>query len=264
MGYARGATVASFKTGGVERLGMRGDAKLDGSKKNVSGGIPICFPQFGRGDPLGRDVANPETAAIPCHGLVRNMDWELVEESLSRCVLEVTDTDETRKVWPHRFRCRCTVQLQGGKLRWELEVTNTSATDFAFTCGIHSYFATSDVDRLRLTGPFKGSTRTDRKADPPASVSHPSEEVRIRAFTDDIYAGPGLPGTITLHDPALPPLDVVGGGGWRDVVVWNPHGDHALGYKAFVCVESVAARRVVVRPAACWAATLELTSNPIA
>ena len=36
--YLRGAHVTSFKVSGVEWMGMRADAKLDGSKQNISGG----------------------------------------------------------------------------------------------------------------------------------------------------------------------------------------------------------------------------------
>lgn len=257
--YVRGASLASFKTAGIEWLGTRADAKFDGSKKNISGGIPICWPQFGPGDLLGRDIPNPDTAAIPVHGLARNMDWTLAngDSTASECILELEDTEESRKVWPHAFAARCSVRLQDDKISWSLTVENKSATACTFTCGVHSYFHTSDVDKLLLEGPFQGCTMMNRKIDPPAPVTHTSNNIKITAFTDDIYKNV-LPGTITLHDAEKPPLEIVSGGGWQSVVVWNPHGDDSLGYRSFVCVESVATDPVVLDPSMTWTGTLEL------
>eukprot|EP00913_Durusdinium_trenchii_P024047 g22585.t1 len=116
--YLRGANVTSFKVGGVEWIGLRADCKLDGSKANISGGLPICFPQFGPGE------------VIPQHGFARNMDWTFVEGESSdgKCVLELE---------------------------------NLSESECTFTTGIHSYFATSDIDKLGIVGKFKGCTYED-------------------------------------------------------------------------------------------------------
>lgn len=255
--YLRGAALASFITDGIEWLGTRGDAKFDGSKKNISGGVPICWPQFGPGDPLGRDIPNPETAAMPVHGFARNLDWHLVESGASECTLELTETKETLELWPHRFRCRCIVKIADGRLRWALEVRNESSSACRFSCGVHTYFDTPDIDQLSIRGPFAGSSRMNRKQDPPEMIGCDSDTVAIGSFTDDIYKDI-LPGSMTLFNPDKPPLTIVGGGGWQSVVVWNPHGDEKLGYKSFVCVESVATDPIVLQPSNSWSATLEL------
>merc|ERR1719198_1145873 len=64
--YLHGACVTSYKTDGVEWIGMRQDAVFDGSKP-ISGGLPHCFPQFGPGE-------------IQQHGFARNLPWRLLEE----------------------------------------------------------------------------------------------------------------------------------------------------------------------------------------
>ena len=257
--YVRGASLVSFKTAGIEWLGTRGDAKFDGSKKNLSAGLPICFPQFGPGDLLGRDIPNPDTAVIPVHGIARNMDWKLADgdSTASVVVLELTDTEESRAVWPHAFCCRCSVQLRDDKISWSLSVENKSSTACTFTSGIHSYFHTSDIDTLSIQGPFEGCTMMNRKIDPPEPITCTSNEIKITAFTDDIYKHV-LPGTITLYDDEKPPLEITSAGGWQSVVVWNPYGDETLGYCSFVCVESVTTEPVVLTPSMLWTATLEL------
>jgi len=270
--YVRGATLASFQTNGVEWLGTRGDAKFDGSKPNVSGGIPICFPQFGHGDALGRDIPNPDNNAysIPVHGLARNMDWNVASSSTdAECILELRDTEESRAVWPHAFCLTLTVTLDETKLSWSLEVENKSQDPLEFSCGVHSYFKTLDIDAVSIRNPsLRGCTKLNRTIDPAEPMVYDSDEVRITNFTDDIYKNI-LPSTMVLHHHegtaamprnercSRPPLDIVSGGGWKDVVVWNPHGNDTLGYKSFLCVESVATK-VALAPLQTWSATLEL------
>lgn len=268
--YIRGATLASFQTNGIEWLGTRGDAKFDGSKPNVSGGIPICFPQFGHGDALGRDIPNPNNIySVPVHGLARNMDWKIVNDGIStdtECILELRDTEESRAIWPHEFCCRCTVTLDETQINWSLEVENTSHQQLEFSCGVHSYFKTLDIDAVSIQNPLlRGCTKLNRTIDPAEPIVYDGDEVRITDFTDDIYKNI-LPSTMVLHHEETaakphvhkrPPLKITSGGGWQDVVVWNPYGNDKLGYKSFVCVESVAPK-VVLEPSQTWLAKLEL------
>jgi len=37
-----------------------------------------------------------------------------------------------------------------------------------------------------------------------------------------------LPGTIEIKDISKPTLCIKSGGGWKDVVVWNPYGEDKL------------------------------------
>eukprot|EP00929_Paragymnodinium_shiwhaense_P085391 TRINITY_DN4579_c0_g1_i1.p1 TRINITY_DN4579_c0_g1~~TRINITY_DN4579_c0_g1_i1.p1 ORF type:complete len:370 (+),score=97.03 TRINITY_DN4579_c0_g1_i1:274-1383(+) len=257
--YLRGAALSSFKTNGTEWLGMRADAAFDGSKANISGGVPICFPQFGPGDPMGCDLPNPETAHIPCHGLVRNMDWKVIDDasSGSKVVMECVDTEETRKVWPHAFLCRCEVEVKDNKLSWALTINNTSDSDCKFTTGIHTYYHTSDVDTFAIEGPFKGCTKMNRKLNPPVPETCADDVVKITGFCDDIYKNI-FPGKITLKDSAKADLEIVHGGGFKSSVIWNPYDDTKMGYKNFVCVEGVATDAITLAPAASWSGTLEL------
>eukprot|EP00438_Fugacium_kawagutii_P035054 Skav224293 [mRNA] locus=scaffold2838:181358:184784:+ [translate_table: standard] len=149
--YLRGANVTSFKVKGVEWIGLRADCKLDGSKANISGGLPICFPQFGPGE------------VIPQHGFARNMDWSFVEAESSdgKCVLELVDSEETKKVWPFEFRCTYIVELKDGELVTTMKVDNLSESECTFTTGIHSYYNVSDIDNLDIIGKLKGCTYED-------------------------------------------------------------------------------------------------------
>ena len=64
--HSSGACVTSYVTGaGYDVLFRRPDAVFDGSKP-ISGGVPLCWPQFGPGD-------------IQQHGFARNLKWECVD-----------------------------------------------------------------------------------------------------------------------------------------------------------------------------------------
>lgn len=66
--YLYGACVASWtQANGSEVLYVRPDAVFDG-KKPISGGIPLCFPQFGPG-------------AMQQHGFARNLTWTIASTS---------------------------------------------------------------------------------------------------------------------------------------------------------------------------------------
>lgn len=245
--YLRGANVTSFTVKGVEWIGLRADCKLDGSKANISGGLPICFPQFGPGE------------VIPQHGFARNMDWSFVEAESSdgKCVLELVDSEETKKVWPFEFRCTYTVELKDGELVTAMKVDNLSESECTFTTGIHSYYDISDIDKLGIEGKLKGCTYEDRTKDPPSPVEYDKDEIKIAEFRDEIYKKV-WPSTVTLKDPEKGELDIVSDGGWRDLVVWNPYGDDKMGYKSFVCVESVECDPISLAAGASWEATVNV------
>jgi len=241
--YLLGACVTSYKTGGTEWLAVRPDAKLDGSKP-ISGGLPHCFPQFGPGE-------------IQQHGFARNLPWKVISGDASKCVMELTENEETLAMWPHKFRCLFTVELQDGKLATTLNVENTSDGDFNFQAALHSYYDVSSVDTCEIKGAFKGADKLDKTQDPPAATKGDSDSVTISKFVEEIY-NEVLPGSVVLSDPAKGNLDIVSGGGWKDVVIWNPYGDKNMGADKFVCVESAALASIPLAPKGTWEATMDL------
>jgi len=248
--YLLGACVTSYKTGGTEWLAVRPDAKLDGSKP-ISGGIPHCFPQFGPGE-------------IQQHGFARNLEWRLLEEPSEAgcCVLELSDNEDTRAMWPHAFRCEYRVELRDGELFTKLTVENTSSSNFSFTSALHTYFDVSKIDDCKISGDFKDATKIDKTATPQLTKGN-SDVLSISSFTEEIYKEV-LPGKVTLADPAKGELDIVSEGGWRDVVVWNPYGDEGMGASGFVCIESAELAEIPMAPKGVWDATMRLIPHPAA
>jgi len=243
--YLLGANVTSYKTDGTEWLGMRKDAVFDGSKP-ISGGVPICFPQFGPGE-------------VQLHGFARNLPWRLLEEPSEAgiCVMELTDSEETRAMWPHAFRCEYRVELQDGRLATTLKVQNTSASDFSFTAGLHTYWDTFDAGNCTISGGFEGKSKIVRVKEPFTRTTATSNDFQVREFTDEMYKEV-LPGTVTLKDPAKGDVAIESGGGWGDVCVWNPWGNNDQGYTRFLCIESIQDTPVPLPPNGVWEATMDI------
>jgi len=245
--YLFGGLVASYKVGGHDWLAVRPDAKLDGSKP-ISGGLTHCFPQFGQG-------------GIQQHGFARNLNWTLIEgpSKDGTAVLELTDTEETRKMWPHSFRFTYWVELKDNALDTTLRVENLSSDPFDFTLALHSYYSCSKIDDLTIEGPFLGHSKLDKAKDTITTAT--SDVVKIPDFTEQVYRNV-LPGTCRLTDPAKGTLEIISGGGWRDVVVWNPYGDEGMGYQGFVCCESASLTPITCPPKSCWDSTMRLVATP--
>ena len=152
--YSTGACLTSYVTGaGYDVLFRRPDAVYDGSKP-ISGGVPICWPQFGPG-------------AIQQHGFARNLKWECVdvrEETAggpnqgswlvdkNKAVFEIMDTAETRKMWDRKFKVRYEVVLDAGAVTLQLRVQNKGWQPLEFTCALHTYFAVDDIDKCSISG----------------------------------------------------------------------------------------------------------------
>ncbi|CAM9098052.1 unnamed protein product [Heterosigma akashiwo] len=245
--YTLGACVTSFKVDGYDYLMCRPDAKFDGSKP-ISGGLPFCWPQFGPGE-------------IQQHGFARNLDWELAEEGKDKAVFKLSASEETRAMWPKEFELTYTVALSEGKLSTVFEVANTGGEAFSFTGALHSYYRTSEVDRVKLMGPFKGASFLDKTLDPPSMVESEDDAVTVSSFIERVY--PGLYEDIQLVDgQAGKALRIKNVAGYRDTVVWNPFGDENMGASGFLCVESANVMEpVTVEAGHTWTGQLDLEAK---
>lgn len=74
-----------------------------------SGGIPLIWPQFSNRGPLAS------------HGFARVSDWRVTSKDDARLVLELEDSEATRKLWPFEFIARYSVELLPNSLRLHFE-----------------------------------------------------------------------------------------------------------------------------------------------
>mmetsp|Transcript_22744 Transcript_22744/g.29552 ORF Transcript_22744/g.29552 Transcript_22744/m.29552 type:complete len:327 (-) Transcript_22744:223-1203(-) len=244
---ALGACVTSFKVGGYDILFCRPDAVYDGSKP-ISGGIPICWPQFGPGD-------------IQQHGFARNLNWELYGMTYGNstsALFMLESNDQTREIWNHEFEAYYNVTLSPRKLNVKMTVTNTGESSFDFTGALHSYFRTSSIDKIVVKGPFGGAKFIDKTFTPPEELVHQDADVTVRSFTDRIF--PGVSKDVVLEDRGAGRLLKIHNlQGFEDTVVWSPYGDEGMGADNFVCIESGnIAESITVEPGSTWVGEMEL------
>lgn len=151
--YLFGATVTSWCVQGKEKMFVSETTPFDG-KKAIRGGIPIAFPQFGRPD-----------QSMPQHGFVRNAMWSLTsrmaDENSAEVVFTITDSADTRAVWPHKFTLNYQVKLTSDDLQMVLEIVNTDEEPFKCNTLLHTYFSIPAVERLQVLG-FHGMHYIDQ------------------------------------------------------------------------------------------------------
>lgn len=247
--FVFGADVTSYKDAdGVEWVAVRPDAKMDGSKP-ISGGLSHCFPQFGPG-------------AIQQHGFARNVDWDIVKTEGSSVTFRLAPSAYTREMWDEPFVVDFEVALSAASLDTKMTVTNTgSGASFDFQAALHSYFDVSDINATSIAGSFKGKTFLDKMQDPPKETKETRDVITVGEEYDRVYKGSNDP---VLKDKGKgKALTIDNKAGWKDTVLWSPYGDEGMGYKNFLCVESVAFDPVSLAAGENWVGELSLVPGAL-
>ena len=208
-----GARITSFVSEGQEVLWMPRVSGSAGGTNWVHGGIPLCWPRFGRS----------ESETILQHGFARLFRFRLVESSCTaaraRALLELRSDARTRALWPHDFVLQVEVTLTDS-LRLSMRTVNAGADAFTLTCGFHPYFRLGDRDRAHVTGtdglPFCDS-RVTREFGKPWKG-----DMKLLSSFDHVFVEKGLTAAHSIVDPVLGRTIVGTSSGVSRLVVWNP------------------------------------------
>lgn len=225
-----GGHVVSFQPQGQEDLiWMSQQAKFDG-KTALRGGIPVCWPWFGR-------------IAAPAHGFARSSEWQLVEHRESEAGVIVSlglkPSEETLAVWPHQFEARLNVEI-GDELKVTLDVKNTDEQPWAFSGALHTYLNVADIHNTTTTG--MGAEYIDSLQG--GKICQGGAELVLTDTIDRIYTQPEA--KILVADKKLDRTLTVENQGHNSAVLWNPWAEGASGmgdmqddgYLTMLCVES--------------------------
>ena len=256
-------------------------AVFDG-KRAIRGGIPICWPQFGK-------FGSCENQ----HGLARNSFWtfsecvEDVEEQMIKAKFVLRENEESLRDFPYKFELVYEVTLKENELISELICTNMeSEKEFEFTTALHTYFGVKSITDAVVKG-LNGVRYTDSLTnDTDASgkkkiLFDGEEEIVFDREVDRIYRR-----NVSLaHEKNLEIIDRI----WEepgvlaqqtrgiamkidnliDAVVWNPWIDKskAMGdfgdeeYKNMLCVEAAKIDEPVrLKPKQTWSGSQTLTA----
>lgn len=237
-----GAHLVSWKpAGGSERIYLSEKAVYDKGAA-IRGGVPICFPQFGKTGPL------------PQHGFVRNMPWAKVEaksgDDYAMAVFRITDNADTRAIWPHAFTAEFSVSITAARLDMELEVENTGDAALSFTAALHTYMKVKETEEVQLEG-----LRGQQYCDLLTGTEHTETGtfVSIERETTRLYKETANPLLLREDRQALG----INAENMPDTVVWNPW-EHTCAtiadlpdnaFRRFICVEAGAIEKPVELPA---------------
>ena len=206
------------------------------SGKAIKGGIPVCWPWFG---------ADPDDLGRPAHGFVRNRQWEVSgSESLAdgstKVILELADSEETRKIWPHPFKLNIEITV-GDSLSVALVTYNNGDENVTISQALHTYFYVGDIGKVSVLG-LDGVEYLD-KVDDFAKKTH-SGPVTINGEVDRIYKG--VSGELVIEDESLGRKIRIASTGCSTAVIWNPWSEIAASmgdlndddYRKMICVET--------------------------
>ena len=255
-----GATVTSFVTSsGEELLFLSRLAKMDGSKA-IRGGIPLVFPQFGKGCNID----------MPQHGFLRNNSWKagVVRDGDTEAVcdfsLSLTDAVNDRGTgqWgpgaDEGYECniRLSVSVSSNALATVLSIENSGKIAFDYQALFHTYYkihgsAALDKNSCNVSGLAGYSVKdqiTEERYIQGEKIIFVDREID-RIYTPpsgkntlDVIIRTGKDGSkinvesLAFADGVSVPISVV---------VWNPHLDKSKGmgdfgddeYNDMICVE---------------------------
>lgn len=196
----------------------------------VRGGIPVIFPQFAGSGPLAK------------HGFARNLPWRVLRETADAVEAELVIAAGARADWPHAATLRLRVTQDRPGFTQQLEVRNDGDTAFAFSGGLHPYWAVDDLAAVRVSG-----------------VPTPGLGV---AGIDALHAGGG---EVVMREGArVLRLTQQGFEGWQ---VWTPGPGHALtdlppeDWRRFLCIEPVLMTPRALRPGEIWTGLLSASAG---
>lgn len=101
---------------------------------------PVMFPYTGRLKDGILEIKGKQYTG-KCHGFASVYQHSLVYHNKETLVLQLTENEETLKIWPFRFRLLSAFTLEADTLRHTLTVENRDEESFTFGIGFHPGFA---------------------------------------------------------------------------------------------------------------------------
>ena len=231
-----GATVLSFQPAQQQELLWLSEQAVFNGDKAIRGGIPICWPWFGKAPQGG----------LMAHGFVRNRAWQLeAVKKLSNghisLVLSISDSPETLAIWPHKFKLQLNLDI-GETLSISLISENLNAYPIYITEALHTYFAIKEPKKLEIDG-LQLATHIDTlysDRDPEIQIN----KVQLSPPRDSVYQE--QTGLLRLDDSGNNRIICIEKQFSNSSIVWNPGPEIVKGFidinnnawQEFACIES--------------------------
>lgn len=221
----QGAQLVHFQPKGEDPLLWSALLSTFETGKAFRGGIPLCWPWFGKG-------------GIPSHGFARIVEWNNVKcienEEGIELVFELCDSVYTRTLWPYTFTAHLTMHLRRD-VRLCLEVNAEKES----TAALHTYLACKHISDVTVKG--LGNTYEDALQGGLLCESE-GKTLHVSAAIDRVYTKPEKE---TIFKEAKRKISVMHEN-YSDVVVWNPWEEGVIklsdmkkdDYTKMLCIES--------------------------
>ena len=137
-----GTVSATITSDGAELMSLRlgeGEYLWQGDEKYWPRRAPILFPIVG----VLRDghaVSEQGPVTLGRHGLARDYDHAIVEQTPTSVTYELVSNEQTRAAYPYDFRLNMTYAIVDGRLAQTFKVTNIGDVVMPFTFGGHPAF----------------------------------------------------------------------------------------------------------------------------
>ena len=230
-----GANVLSYRPTGHSPVIFRPSRRDYNRGESIHGGIPVCWPQFGR-------LAIPGMSA---HGFARIMPFSVrgtqYSEEMTEVTLALVSSPETRALRPHDFALEVKVSVSM-KLNLAMTTKNTGSEPFEFTGGFHPYFLVRERDAVSV----RGLSGCDYVHAVDMTDHTLAGDLAMDKAADHVFKMPPvLKHEVALIDPGLRRAVAMASNGNANTVVWNPGPGSGIGdleeddWRRFVCVEPV-------------------------
>ncbi|MBU0943995.1 MAG: D-hexose-6-phosphate mutarotase [Proteobacteria bacterium] len=229
----QGAHLFSYKGVDNKPLLWLSETSFFRAGKAIRGGIPICWPWFGK---------HKTEPRLPQHGFARTFLWELLAVNepnaySTEIILQLQNSDESLRLWPHRFslQLRLTVAQE---LTLALTTKNCDEKAFEISSALHSYFTVTDIANVSVEGlhnsPYLDTVTQENKTQ--------RGNLSISREVDRIFQDVHNP--LILHDQER--TIHIAARGSSSVVIWNPWIEKCArmsdmkddAYKKMLCIET--------------------------
>ncbi len=196
---------------------------------SIRGGSPVCWPWFGASPVPGR----------PIQGFARQHEWRIRHHEKDFISMTLPEENVPPELRDFPFELSHEIRLSDA-LEMTLVMKNCGAAPVRITMALHTYFAVSDCEKVRVHG-LEGTPYTVK-----GGPEEPGERgpLAVRGECCRMY----LPqtGEITLEDEAWNRSLLISKTNSGSTLVWNPGekraaqiADLASGeYRQFLCIEA--------------------------
>ncbi|MDC0423415.1 D-hexose-6-phosphate mutarotase [Methylophilaceae bacterium] len=205
--------------------------------RSIRGGVPICWPWFGK---------HPTDGSFCAHGFARVIPWKLLESvqlknGATKIVLTMIPTEAVTKQLTYSFELILTIVV-GESLYLNLETTNLSDNPFVISEGYHTYFYISDIENIKITG-LENSVYTDKIDNFSRGIENNS--ITFNREFDRVYSNTS--NDCYIEDESFNRVITIKKSNSNSTVVWTPWQEKALAmgdmgekneWRRMVCLET--------------------------